>query len=66
MHSIRGIWMTKNMEDPNSTDRELYIKTTLRELIIYVVFLVTLCICKSPSTLPTVVTSDVHTVAFVI
>lgn len=51
MHSIRGIWMTKNMEDPNSSDRELYIKTTLRELIIYLVFLVTLCIREYFTTL---------------
>ncbi|XP_039274381.2 polycystin-2-like protein 1 [Styela clava] len=40
---VRGLWGTRHTED-TTNDRELYIRTTLRELIIYVFFLVTLCI----------------------
>lgn len=40
---IRGLWGTRHTED-TSNDRELYIRTTLRELILYIFFLVTLCI----------------------
>uniref|UniRef100_A0A6I8NZ03 Polycystin-2-like protein 1 n=1 Tax=Ornithorhynchus anatinus TaxID=9258 RepID=A0A6I8NZ03_ORNAN len=40
---IRGLWgttLTENMEE----NRELYIKTTLRELLVYIVFLVDVCL----------------------
>uniref|UniRef100_A0A915IHF6 Polycystic kidney disease 2-like 1 protein n=1 Tax=Romanomermis culicivorax TaxID=13658 RepID=A0A915IHF6_ROMCU len=37
------IWQTKFTEDV-SKDKELYIRTTLRELIIYILFLIDLCI----------------------
>ncbi|XP_075790711.1 polycystin-2-like protein 1 [Pelodiscus sinensis] len=40
---IRGLWgttLTENM----AGDRELYVKTTLRELLVYVVFLVDICL----------------------
>lgn len=40
---IRSLWATKLTED-TSTNPELKIKTTLRELIIYLVFLAILCI----------------------
>ena len=40
-----GLWRTRQTEDVDS-DRELHVKTTLRELAIYIVFIVVLCICK--------------------
>ncbi|XP_045214865.1 polycystic kidney disease 2-like 1 protein isoform X3 [Mercenaria mercenaria] len=40
---IRSLWATRQTEDVKG-DRELHVKTTLRELIIYIVFLVILCI----------------------
>ncbi|VDL62075.1 unnamed protein product [Hymenolepis diminuta] len=38
---IRKIWTTREMEEGES-DRELIIKTTLRELLIYILFVITL------------------------
>nr|XP_002119742.1 polycystin-2 isoform X2 [Ciona intestinalis] len=40
---LRGLWGTRQTED-TQTDRELYIRTTIRELVIYVFFIATLCI----------------------
>jgi len=40
---IRGLWKTRLTEDTDE-DRELYVKTTLRELAIYVGFITILCI----------------------
>ena len=40
---IRGIWMTKHTENTDY-NRELFIRTTLRELIVYIIFLIVLCI----------------------
>ena len=40
-----GLWRTRQTEDTD-TDREMYVKTTLRELGIYLVFICVLCICK--------------------
>ncbi|XP_076459207.1 polycystin-2-like isoform X2 [Babylonia areolata] len=40
---IRGLWATRQTEE-TQTNRELYVKTTLRELIIYIVFLIVICI----------------------
>lgn len=40
---IRGLWRTRHTEDTD-TDREMYVKTTLRELAIYLVFICILCI----------------------
>lgn len=40
-----GLWRTRQTED-TKVDRELHIRTTLRELIIYVIFLIVLCIRK--------------------
>ena len=40
-----GLWgttLTENMAE----NRELYVKTTLRELLVYVVFLVDICLCE--------------------
>jgi polycystin 2 len=39
---LAAIWQTKYTED--SRDREMLIKTQLRELVVYLVFLTTLCI----------------------
>ncbi|KAH9505263.1 TRP-like ion channel Pkd2 [Bulinus truncatus] len=43
LKGIRSLWATRQTEETN-TNRELYVKTTLRELIIYIVFLVILCV----------------------
>ncbi|CAL1532921.1 unnamed protein product [Lymnaea stagnalis] len=43
LKGIRSLWATRQTEETN-TNRELYVKTTLRELIIYIVFLVVLCV----------------------
>ncbi|XP_067122241.1 polycystin-2-like [Centruroides vittatus] len=40
---VRGLWSTRQMEKL-AGDREWYIRTTLRELIIYLVFLIILCV----------------------
>ena len=40
-----GLWRTRQTED-TKVDRELHIRTTLRELIIYIIFVIILCICK--------------------
>lgn len=40
---IRGLWGTTLTED-TSENRELYVKTTLRELLVYLVFLVDICL----------------------
>ncbi|XP_053307032.1 polycystic kidney disease 2-like 1 protein [Spea bombifrons] len=40
---IRGLWGTTLTED-TAENRELYVKTTLRELMVYIVFLVDICL----------------------
>ncbi|KAM7073885.1 polycystin-2-like protein 1 isoform 1-T1 [Molossus nigricans] len=40
---IRGLWGTALTEN-TAENRELYIKTTLRELLVYIVFLVDICL----------------------
>lgn len=40
-----ALWATR-MTEETKDNRELHIKTTLRELIVYIVFLVILCIGK--------------------
>ncbi|XP_048362000.1 polycystic kidney disease 2-like 1 protein isoform X2 [Sphaerodactylus townsendi] len=40
---IRGLWGTTLTEN-TTENRELYVKTTLRELLVYVVFLVDICL----------------------
>jgi len=40
---VRALWGTRQTED-TERDRELYIRTTIRELIIYVFFIMTLCV----------------------
>nr|XP_045012353.1 polycystic kidney disease 2-like 1 protein isoform X2 [Jaculus jaculus] len=41
--SIRGLWGT-NLTENTAENRELYVKTTLRELLVYIVFLVDICL----------------------
>ncbi|NP_852087.2 polycystin-2-like protein 1 [Mus musculus] len=41
--SIRGLWGTTLTEN-TAENRELYVKTTLRELVVYIVFLVDICL----------------------
>ena len=41
-----GFWRTRQTEDTDS-DPETHVKTTLRELLIYLVFITILCICES-------------------
>lgn len=43
LRSFRGLWSTRQLQD-GKADREWIIRTTLRELVIYVSFLVVLCI----------------------
>lgn len=44
-----ALWATRQTEDTTS-DKEMHIKTTLRELLVYVLFLIVLCIGKKYST----------------
>ncbi|XP_041363051.1 polycystin-2-like isoform X2 [Gigantopelta aegis] len=40
---LRSLWATRHTEETKA-NRELYVKTTLRELIVYIVFLVVICV----------------------
>jgi len=40
-----GFWGTTLTEN-TSNNRELFVRTTLRELLVYLVFLVDICLCK--------------------
>ncbi|KAK7507557.1 hypothetical protein BaRGS_00001492 [Batillaria attramentaria] len=40
--AVRALWATRQTEETRA-DRELYVKTTLRELVIYIVFLAVIC-----------------------
>lgn len=40
-----GLWGTTLTEN-TAENRELYVKTTLRELVAYIVFLVDVCLCE--------------------
>ncbi|XP_077883341.1 polycystin-2-like protein 1 isoform X1 [Ictidomys tridecemlineatus] len=42
-HRIRGLWGTTLTEN-TAENRELYVKTTLRELLVYTVFLLDICL----------------------
>ena len=42
---LSGLWGTRMTENPKN--REQYVKTTIRELIVYIFFLVDLCLCES-------------------
>lgn len=41
---VAGMWATRQMT--KGEDREIYVRTTLRELVIYIIFLIILCVCK--------------------
>uniref|UniRef100_A0A8D2J050 Polycystin 2 like 1, transient receptor potential cation channel n=1 Tax=Varanus komodoensis TaxID=61221 RepID=A0A8D2J050_VARKO len=43
LKGIRGLWGTTLTEN-TAEDRELYVKTTLRELLVYIIFLVDICL----------------------
>lgn len=43
LRGIRALWATRETEDTKE-NRELHVKTTLRELCVFIVFLVVLCI----------------------
>ncbi|XP_024121314.2 polycystic kidney disease 2-like 1 protein [Oryzias melastigma] len=43
---IKGLWGTALTENI-SNNREKYIRTTLRELLVYLVFLLDICLCES-------------------
>ena len=42
LHVITAMWSTRHTVDTHK-DKDLYIKTTLRELVIYLLFLAILC-----------------------
>ena len=44
LHSLVGMWASREMD--TSRDREIYVRTTIRELVVYIIFLTVLCICK--------------------
>lgn len=44
-HYFKGLWGTRLMEESN-TNREKYLKSVLRELVTYLLFLIVLCICE--------------------
>ena len=39
---ILGMWATREMESID--DREVFVRTTIRELVVYCIFLVVLCV----------------------
>lgn len=43
LRGLRGLWSTRQLGGAKA-DREWYIRTTLRELLIYLVFLIVLCV----------------------
>ncbi|CAF0929169.1 unnamed protein product [Adineta ricciae] len=44
LHGIRSLWATRQTEKDLGKNKDLYVKTTIRELIVYLVFIVVLCI----------------------
>lgn len=54
-----GLWGTALTED-TSDDRELYVRTTLRELVVYIVFLLDICLCEYSETHPSRCSSWLH------
>ena len=39
-----GMWASREMT--SKEDREIFVRTTIRELIVYLIFLVVFCFCK--------------------
>ncbi|CAM1312882.1 PKD2 (predicted) [Pycnogonum litorale] len=50
--ALKGIWATRQLTS-DKKDRELYVKTTIRELVVYLIFLIILCILTFGMTSPT-------------
>ena len=46
-HLVGGMWNTREMT-PINVDKEIYVRTTIRELVIYCIFIVVLCLSKLP------------------
>lgn len=42
---LTGLWGTTLTQD-TTKNQELFLKTTLRELFVYILFLVDICLCK--------------------
>jgi hypothetical protein len=42
---FKAIWSTRELTDTTKSN-DIHVKTTLRELIIYILYLIILCICK--------------------
>ena len=42
--NILGMWATREMTSKD--DREIFVRTTIRELVVYLIFLVVFCIRK--------------------
>ena len=40
-----GMWATREMSNVEN-DREMFVRTTIRELVVYCIFLFVLCVCK--------------------
>ena len=43
-----ALWGTRQTENTEA-DRELYVRTTIRELVLYIFFIMTLSVCKLPA-----------------
>ncbi|CAF5052381.1 unnamed protein product, partial [Rotaria magnacalcarata] len=44
IRGVRSLWATRQTEKDLGKNKDLYVKTTLRELFIYLMFIVILCI----------------------
>lgn len=44
-HLIGGMWSTREMT-PINVDKEIYVRTTIRELVVYCIFIAVLCISE--------------------
>jgi len=42
-HCVGGMWSTREMTS-NNEDREIFVRTTIRELVVYCIFIVVLCL----------------------
>ena len=42
-HLVGGMWSTREMT-PINVDKEVYVRTTIRELVVYCIFIAVLCI----------------------
>lgn len=42
-HCVGGMWSTREMA-AQDVDREIFVRTTIRELVVYCIFIVVLCL----------------------